>query len=250
MEFFVFAIFLGLIPAAIASKKGSNFMLWWFYGTMLFIVALPVSILMKPADQTAVAGMRKCPKCAEHVQAEAQICKHCKSELTPLTATEQKRLKAEAKNQNNVPGWLVVVAIGCVIYFVWYMASSGGSPSGVSSGLSSQPIAKMAESLAGPQNNAVRSAKQYLSMRGFSRNGLIHQLSSDYGDGYNIADATAAVDSLNIDWNNQAVRSAKQYLSMQGFSCKGLIQQLSSDAGDKYTVSQATYGARQAGVCQ
>jgi hypothetical protein len=97
--------------------------------------------------------------------------------------------------------------------------------------------------------NAVRSAKQYLSVQGFSRNGLIDQLSSDYGDGYNRGDATAAVDSLNIDWNKQAVRSAQQYLSIQGFSCKGLIEQLSSSAGDKYTMEQATYGARQAGAC-
>jgi hypothetical protein len=103
--------------------------------------------------------------------------------------------------------------------------------------------------LTGPQNNAVRSAKQYLSIQGFSRKGLIQQLSSDAGDGYNIADATVAVDSLNIDWNQEAVRSAKQYLSMQGFSCKGLIRQLSSSAGDGYTVSQATYGAKQAGAC-
>ncbi|BCG02609.1 hypothetical protein PPGU19_071770 (plasmid) [Paraburkholderia sp. PGU19] len=103
--------------------------------------------------------------------------------------------------------------------------------------------------LTGPQNNAVRSAKQYLSMQGFSRNGLIQQLSSDAGDGYMIADATVAVDSLNVDWNQQAVKSAQQYLSMQGFSCKGLIHQLSSNAGDRYTVSQATYGARQAGAC-
>ncbi|MDW5499180.1 Ltp family lipoprotein [Pseudomonas lundensis] len=103
--------------------------------------------------------------------------------------------------------------------------------------------------LTGPQNNAVRSAKQYLSMTGFSRNGLIQQLSSDAGDGYEISDATVAVDSLNIDWNHEAVKSAKQYLSMMGFSCKGLIQQLSSSAGDKYTVDQATYGAKQAGGC-
>ncbi|WP_347273945.1 Ltp family lipoprotein [Candidatus Kuenenia sp.] len=107
-----------------------------------------------------------------------------------------------------------------------------------------------AESLTGPQKNAVRSAKQYLSMQGFSRDGLIQQLSSDYGDGYKVADATVAVDSLNIDWNKQAVRSAKQYLSMRGFSCEGLIQQLSSSAGGKYTVSQATYGAQQAGACE
>jgi hypothetical protein len=107
-----------------------------------------------------------------------------------------------------------------------------------------------AQSLNAPQNNAVRSAKQYLIISGFSRTGLIHQLSSDAGDGYDIADATVAVDSLNIDWNTEAVRSAKQYLSISGFSCKGLINQLSSSAGDGYTVSQATYGAQQAGVCK
>ena len=103
--------------------------------------------------------------------------------------------------------------------------------------------------LTGPQKNAARSAKQYLSVAGFSRDGLIQQLSSDAGDGYEISDATVAVDSLNIDWNQEAVKSAKQYLSMMGFSCKGLIHQLSSSAGDKYTVDQATCGAKQAGGC-
>jgi len=103
--------------------------------------------------------------------------------------------------------------------------------------------------LSGPQNNAVRSAKNYLSMMGFSRAGLIHQLSSDAGDGFEVSDATVAVDSLNIDWNEQAERSAKNYLNMMGFSCKGLIKQLSSSAGDKYTVEQATYGAKKAGGC-
>jgi hypothetical protein len=104
-------------------------------------------------------------------------------------------------------------------------------------------------SLTAPQNNAVRSARQYLSMQGFSRAGLIQQLSSDAGEGYEIGDATAAVDSLSVDWNQQAARSAKQYLSMQGFSCKGLVQQLSSPAGEGYTVDQARYGAKQAGAC-
>lgn len=103
--------------------------------------------------------------------------------------------------------------------------------------------------LAGPQNNAVRSAQQYLGFQGFSRKGLIQQLSSPAGDNYEIADATIAVDSLNINWNNEAARSAKQYLDMQGFSCKGLIRQLSSSAGSGYTVEQAKYGARQAGAC-
>lgn len=106
-----------------------------------------------------------------------------------------------------------------------------------------------AQGLTGPQKNAVRSAKSYLSMTGFSRDGLIEQLSSSYGEGYDRADATAAVDSLSVDWNIQAKRSAEQYLAMMGFSCNGLIEQLSSDAGEKYTQSQAAYGAQQAGAC-
>jgi hypothetical protein len=106
-----------------------------------------------------------------------------------------------------------------------------------------------AQSLTGPQKNAVRSANNYLNMTGFSRDGLIDQLSSPYGDGYSVADATAAVDSLSADWNRHAVRSATAYLSMMGFSCSGLIDQLSSSYGDKYTRSQATFGAQQAGAC-
>ena len=99
------------------------------------------------------------------------------------------------------------------------------------------------------QKNAVRSSNNYLRIQGFSRDGLIEQLSSPYGDGYSVADATAAVNSLSVDWNEQAARSAQQYLSMMGFSCRGLIEQLSSDVGDKYTISQASYGAKQAGAC-
>ncbi|WP_103334054.1 Ltp family lipoprotein [Pseudotabrizicola formosa] len=106
-----------------------------------------------------------------------------------------------------------------------------------------------AQSLTGPQKNAVRSAELYLSISGFSRVGLIQQLSSSAGDGYSVADATAAVDSLSVDWNTQAARSAAIYLQISGFSCNGLIQQLSSSAGDNYTQSQATYGAQQAGAC-
>ena len=44
--------------------------------------------------------------------------------------------------------------------------------------------------LTGPQKNAVRSAKQYLSMMGFSCKGLIKQLSSSAGDKYTVDQAT------------------------------------------------------------
>ena len=65
----------------------------------------------------------------------------------------------------------------------------------------------------------------------------------------NIADATAAEDSLDVDWNENAYKSAKQYLEISGFSYSGPIEQLSSSAGDQYTASQATHGAKKAGSC-
>ncbi len=104
--------------------------------------------------------------------------------------------------------------------------------------------------LTGPQTNAVRSAKDYLSSQAFSRKGLIEQLSSNAGDGYKVADATVAVDSLKVDWNQQAVKAAKEYLASGGFSCKGLIEQLSSNAGSGFTKSEATYGAKQTPACK
>lgn len=127
--------------------------------------------------------------------------------------------------------------------------SSGGANESAATAVASNADDATATSLTSPQENAARSAKQYLGISGFSRSGLIGQLSSDAGDGYAEADATAAVDSLNVDWNEQAARSAKQYLQISGFSCQGLIEQLSSSAGDKYSNSEASYGAKQAGAC-
>jgi hypothetical protein len=98
------------------------------------------------------------------------------------------------------------------------------------------------------QENAIASAQSYLDLAGFSREGLIDQLSSKAGDGYKVNDATVAVDSLNVDWNAEAVESAKSYLELTGFSRAGLIQQLSSPSGDQYTKAQATYAANKVGL--
>jgi hypothetical protein len=98
------------------------------------------------------------------------------------------------------------------------------------------------------QKNAKKSAASYLKMKGFSRQGLIDQLTSEYGDKYSVEDATYAVDSLNADWNEQAVRSAQSYLKMKGFSRQALIDQLSSQYADKFTPEQAAAGADGAGL--
>jgi len=44
---FAMAALIGLLPAAIASQKGRSFLGWWCYGALLFIVALPHSLLIR-----------------------------------------------------------------------------------------------------------------------------------------------------------------------------------------------------------
>jgi Host cell surface-exposed lipoprotein len=100
------------------------------------------------------------------------------------------------------------------------------------------------------QQNAIAAAQQYLGEgTGFSQAGLIAQLDSPDGDGYSVADATFAVDSLNVDWNAQAVDAAKGYLQTSSFSCTDLVQQLDSPDGSQFTPAQAEYAAKAVGLC-
>jgi hypothetical protein len=82
--------FLALIPANIAKSKGRSFGLWWFYGWMLFIVALVHSLLLQPdeAAQLAVGG-RKCPYCAEVVKRDAVVCRYCGRDLEPAKPDDE-----------------------------------------------------------------------------------------------------------------------------------------------------------------
>lgn len=99
------------------------------------------------------------------------------------------------------------------------------------------------DSLSTSQKNAVKEAKSYLEYTAFSRNGLIHQLSSEYGSGFPEEDAAIAVDYLEqeelVDWDEQAVLEAENYLDYSSFSRAGLIQQLSSEYGSEFTEEQA-----------
>ena len=124
-------------------------------------------------------------------------------------------------------------------------SNSGRSTSSVSGNSGSGAPSNLTQS----QQNAYQAAQNYLQDQGFSKQGLINQLSSSSGDGYSVHDATVAVDSLNVDWNAEAVKSAKDYLKDQSFSCQGLVEQLSSSAGDNYTEEQAQYAAHKVGLC-
>lgn len=43
----VAAVILGVLPAAIAQHKGRSFVAWWIFGALLFIAALPASLLVR-----------------------------------------------------------------------------------------------------------------------------------------------------------------------------------------------------------
>lgn len=52
----ILAAGLAFIPANIAKKKGKSFGLWWFYGWMLFIVALIHSLLLPDPDAVQIGA--------------------------------------------------------------------------------------------------------------------------------------------------------------------------------------------------
>ncbi|HEX8433129.1 MAG TPA: Ltp family lipoprotein [Longimicrobium sp.] len=200
-----------------------------------------------------------CPDCGTQVSDTAPSCPKCARPLGPAVGNVSHAPVVRKKPFYTRKRFIIPAALlGLII--VMNMASGGGDsesqvqPQSTDASAASAPVASAPQEpetsgLTAAQQNALRSAENYIQMSGFSRQGLIDQLSSDAGEQYSVEDATAAVDRLQVDWSEQAARSAKNYLDMSGFSCKGLIEQLSSSAGDKYTVEQATAGAKSAGAC-
>lgn len=77
-DILIVVVFLGLIPAVIASRKGHTFVGWWIFGALILIVALPAALMAK--DIRA-----RCPACRETVQPDAQVCPHCRLRITPTS---------------------------------------------------------------------------------------------------------------------------------------------------------------------
>lgn len=92
------------------------------------------------------------------------------------------------------------------------------------------------------KKNATKSAQSYLRYSNFSRKGLIEQLEYEK---FTNEDATYAVDSLNVNWNEQALGSAKSYLRTSAFSKKRLVEQLKYEG---FTTDQANYGVENCGA--
>jgi RNA polymerase subunit RPABC4/transcription elongation factor Spt4 len=111
VEYLFWGALIGLIPAAIARRKGRSFVAWWIFGALAFIIALPAVLLVKPVQATPVQPTpvqptpvqptpvqptalqpapadpgRACPHCAEIIRTEAKVCRFCGRSLTAAPA--------------------------------------------------------------------------------------------------------------------------------------------------------------------
>ena len=98
------------------------------------------------------------------------------------------------------------------------------------------------QSFSTSEQNAIDSAESYLRVSAFSKAGLIDQLEFE---GYSNADATLAVNNIDVDWFEQAAKSAESYLIVSCFSRQGLIDQL---LFEEFTQEEAEYGVDQSGL--
>jgi len=141
---------------------------------------------------------------------------------------------------------LVLIGLCLVGFLLVAIATTGGNHPKVGTFVSVEPTfatsSAKKSTVSLEQQNAVKSAQNYLENMGFSRQGLIDQLKFDK---YNAKTATVAVDSLHVDWNAQAAIVAQSYLDNQSFSPGGLIAQLEYDG---FTKMQATYGVKRVGL--
>lgn len=76
----------------IANSKGFDALGWFFYGALLFPIAL-AHVIVKPSRRPPVApgvdpdDTKPCPQCAEAIKADAKVCRFCGNREFPEPET-------------------------------------------------------------------------------------------------------------------------------------------------------------------
>jgi len=79
---FLLLVFGGIIWLAIwiggrAHEKGYSRAGFVVFGLFFSLIALIVVLVIQPTQTAQVKGLAKCPHCAEAIQPDAKVCKHC-----------------------------------------------------------------------------------------------------------------------------------------------------------------------------
>ncbi|MBX3610999.1 MAG: hypothetical protein KF871_14000 [Hydrogenophaga sp.] len=117
----LFAVAVGIN----ASNRGRSGVGWFFLSLLispllgLLFVAVSKDLSSKPGatpSAPSAATHVKCPACAEWVLPEAKVCKHCGSQLTPVTGFKTgEQLQAEKEREESKNLMIGVIAIAVVI---------------------------------------------------------------------------------------------------------------------------------------
>lgn len=77
LALFAFAIWLAIWIGKRAEEKGYSRVGFTIFGLFFTLIALIVVLAIQPTQGAQSLGLVKCPHCAEAIQPEAKVCKHC-----------------------------------------------------------------------------------------------------------------------------------------------------------------------------
>lgn len=99
-----------------------------------------------------------------------------------------------------------------------------------------QPQAQTPAKVTVGMKNAVKKAKSYIDLMGFSYEKLVEQL--EY-EGFTKEESIYGADNCGANWDAECAEKAKSYMELMSFSRQGLMEQL---AYEGFTQSQIAYG--------
>ena len=95
-------VVFGVITAYIAKQRGHDPVAWFFFGALLFVVAMPLAFFLQPKGRTHIA--RSCPYCGAKVTGERQ-CPKCHRGLPLINAATVSTWESTVARGDDIDKW-------------------------------------------------------------------------------------------------------------------------------------------------